>query len=60
MYGLSGATHIEDMLYLFKMNEFVTDDAYEHVLLDSKEGQMIKNLSKFVTNFVNTGWDQMS
>lgn len=56
IYGLSGATHIEDMLYLFKMNVFVTDDAYEHILDDSLEGQMIRNFSKFIVNFVNNGY----
>lgn len=55
MYGLSGATHIEDMLYLFKMNEFVTDDAYDHVLPSSREGQMIKRLTNMVARFADSG-----
>lgn len=55
IYGLSGATHIEDMLYLFKMHVFVTDDVYEHIVDDSLEGQMIRNLTKFIVNFVNNG-----
>lgn len=54
--GLSGATHIEDMFYLFKMDVFIPEStAYDDFQLNTPEGQMTKKLVKFFTNFVKFG-----
>lgn len=55
-FGLSGATHIEDMFYLFKLTVFVPDEhGYEIVKPNSKETQMIRTLTKFIVNFARNG-----
>ncbi|XP_031619767.1 esterase E4-like [Contarinia nasturtii] len=54
--GLSGATHIEDMLYLFRMDAFIPESrAYDDFRLNTPEGQMTKKIVKFFTNFVKFG-----
>lgn len=54
--GLSGATHIEDMFYLFKTDAFIPEStAYDDFQLNTPEGQMAKKLVKFFTNFVRFG-----
>lgn len=56
-FGLSGATHIEDMFYLFKMTVFVPkENGYEIVKSNSKEAQIIRKMTKFITNFVKNGY----
>lgn len=54
--GLSGATHIEDMFYLFKIDAFIPEStAYDDFQFNSPEEQMTKKLVKFFTNFVKYG-----
>lgn len=54
--GLSGATHIEDMFYLFKMDAFIPEStAYDDFQVNTPEGEMTKKLVKFFTNFVKFG-----
>lgn len=54
--GLSGATHIEDMFYLFKTDIVIPENsAYDDFQLNTPEGQMSKKLVKFFTNFVKYG-----
>lgn len=54
--GISGATHIEDMFYLFKMDVVIPEStAYDDFQVDTPEGQMAKKLVKFFTNFVKFG-----
>lgn len=54
--GISGATHIEDMFYLFKIDAFIPEStAYDDFQLNTPEGQMTKKLVKFFTNFVRFG-----
>lgn len=54
--GISGATHIEDMFYLFRMDVFIPEStAYSDFQLNTPEGRMTKQLVKFFTNFVKFG-----
>lgn len=54
--GIPGATHIEDMYYLFRMNLFNPDNEVSNKLdLSTPEEQMIKKVVKFFTNFVKYG-----
>lgn len=56
-FGLSGATHIEDMFYLFKVTGIVPTDncSYDIVKPNSREAQMIRTMTKFITNFAKNG-----
>lgn len=54
--GIPGATHIEDMYYLFRMNLFNPDDHVSNdIELSAPEQQMINMVVKFFTNFVKFG-----
>ncbi|KAG4079456.1 hypothetical protein HA402_005153 [Bradysia odoriphaga] len=53
--GFSGATHVEDMLYLFNTKIWVPDTLYDGLRLDSPEARFIKFLRTFVLNFVKSG-----
>lgn len=56
-FGLSGATHIEDMFYLFKLTVFVPkENGYEIVKSNSREAQMIRKMTRFITNFAKNGY----
>lgn len=54
-FGLSGATHIEDMFYLFKLTAFVPKGGYDVVKPNSREAQMIRTMTKFIRNFAKNG-----
>lgn len=54
--GIPGATHIEDMYYLFRMDLFNPDDQVSNdAELSAPEQQMINTVVKFFTNFVKYG-----
>jgi len=53
--GLRGATHCEDMLYVFKFEGWVPKHIYDGVTLESDVGRMIKTFRDFVVNFVKFG-----
>lgn len=54
--GLSGATHIEDMLYIFKIDVFVPSiHVYYDLKPSSPEGQMMKSVTKFFMDFARYG-----
>lgn len=55
-FGLSGATHIEDMFYLFKYNASDLNINWnDAVKVKSRETRMIRAMCKFITNFAKNG-----
>lgn len=54
-HGLSGATHIDDLFYLFKSAVYVPEGGYENVKANSKEAQMVRTMTKFIMDFVKNG-----
>ncbi|XP_037042862.1 esterase FE4-like isoform X4 [Bradysia coprophila] len=53
--GFSGATHVEDMLYLFNTKIWAPETLYDGLRLDSPEARFIRFLRTFVLNFVKSG-----
>ncbi|XP_037042859.1 esterase E4-like isoform X1 [Bradysia coprophila] len=53
--GFKGATHVEDMLYLFNTKIWAPENLYDGLRLDSPEARFIKFLRTFVLNFVKSG-----
>lgn len=53
--GLRGATHVDDLFYLFKMTVLVPEGGYEKVKPGTKEAQLIRMMTKFIIDFANNG-----
>lgn len=52
---IKGATHCEDMIYLFKVNDWAPPTLYDGLKLDSDERRLIQTLRTFIVNFVKFG-----
>ncbi|KAG4072989.1 hypothetical protein HA402_009408 [Bradysia odoriphaga] len=53
--GLEGATHVEDLLYLFNTCEWGPESVYDVLESDSAEGRLVRLYRDFILNFVRFG-----